>query len=110
MDNTNADFEVVFDGGGGITLQTEDYVHHYEDEKHAAEGVKQIMDDPDTSYWEGNNPDHRLEYGLPECIFFDKEDIIEALSQEAKEYSSSNIHFFFAHLRSMMGSNGPETA
>lgn len=113
MDNTKADFEVVFDGAGGITLQTENYVHHYHHdhcEKHAAEDIKLIMEGADTSEWDGNTPECRVEYGLRECIFFDKEDIMEALNEGTDDYGDFSICALVDHLRSMMGSNEPQTA
>lgn len=113
MDNTKADFEVVFDGGGGITLQTENYVHHYHHdhcEKHVAEDVKLIMEGADTNEWDGNTPEYRLEYGITGYIHLDREDIMKALSEGTEDYGDCSIRALVDHLRSMMELHQPKTA
>lgn len=56
-------FDLIFDNGGSITLQTENYCHVYQDAKQAARDVSDIME-PGTEpgNWEGNEPECRFEY------------------------------------------------
>ena len=58
------DFEVIFDNGGGITVQTDDYCHHFLGrEREAAEMVRELFrPGATTGGWDGNEPEHRLEY------------------------------------------------
>lgn len=60
-------FDLIFDNGGGITLQTDDYCHHFNGrECEAAEAVGDLLapGDPDSKTWgwEGNEPEHRVTY------------------------------------------------
>ena len=110
MTDTNSDFEIVFDGIvfdciGSITLQTEDYVHHYQyDESyHAVEVTKKIMDGVATVDRDQNEPEHRLDHGTSECIIFDEEDITRTLSQSLEEDFAENIQTFFGQFRGIMG-------
>ena len=53
--------KVIFDNGGGLTLQLGDnYGHYYpHDMQQAAEDYTQYLADQDTSWWEGNEEDAR---------------------------------------------------
>lgn len=52
--------KVIFDNGGGLTLQLGDYGHYYPHNiQQAAEDYKQYLQDQDTSWWEGNEDDAR---------------------------------------------------
>jgi len=54
---TGDDLDVVFDNGGGITVQARGFVHYYYDPKQAATDVKAILaEDYDPSGWEGDEP------------------------------------------------------
>lgn len=56
-------FDLIFDNGGGITLQTADYCHHFVgDEKDVAQHISNILSGEDPSYWDGNEPDCRVDY------------------------------------------------
>jgi len=57
-------FAVIFDNGGGTTLQVgkRGFVHHYDDAAQAAKDVRVLMDTDDTNDWEGNEPEFRQEY------------------------------------------------
>ena len=49
--------DVVFDNGGGITVQARGFVHSYDDAKQAAHDVKEILSaDYDPAQWEGDEP------------------------------------------------------
>lgn len=58
--------EVIFDNGGGITLQTDKYAHSYEASTYeemadqAAQDVLILMRDGGTGQWYGDNPDDRI--------------------------------------------------
>ena len=54
---TGDDLDVVFDNGGGITVQARGFVHGYSDAKQAARDVKNILAaDYDPTNWEGDEP------------------------------------------------------
>ena len=57
-------FFVIFDNGGGTTLQVgkRGFVHHYDDPTQAAQDVKALLDTDDTRHWEGNEPACRMDY------------------------------------------------
>jgi hypothetical protein len=71
------DFVVFFDNAGGITLQTKNYCHFYQDSKRAAADVQHLLTGDFTKYWDGNEPDHRLEAAEVE---HSKDDIIDFLN------------------------------
>ena len=55
------DVEVICDNGGGITVQTPTFAHHYRSADQAAEDVKAILSGDDCSGWDGNEPEARVE-------------------------------------------------
>lgn len=55
--------EVLFDDGGGITVQTDDFAHSYDDAKQAATDVKLLLDGDATSDWDGNDDSCRINWG-----------------------------------------------
>ncbi len=59
-------FDVIFDNGGGTTLQVgkRGYVHAYDDPAQAAQDVKVLLDTGTTADWEGNQPECRMNYDL----------------------------------------------
>jgi hypothetical protein len=60
----NAKFSVIFDNGGGVTLQVgkRGFVHNYSDPAQAANDVKVLLEDGNTRGWEGDEPQCRIEY------------------------------------------------
>jgi hypothetical protein len=58
------DFDVIFDNGGNTILQTAHFCHMYDYGSRAAEDVKVLLDGGNTSDWEGNQPECRVEYDL----------------------------------------------
>lgn len=55
---TGNDLDVVFDNGGGITVQARGFVHSYDDPEQAATDVKGILaPDYDPASWEGDAPE-----------------------------------------------------
>ena len=57
-------FNVIFDNGGGTTLQVgkRGFVHHYSCPEQAARDVRVLLETDDTSDWEGDEPQFRMEY------------------------------------------------
>lgn len=53
--------EIIFDNAGGITIQTGDFVHCYDDASAAARDVRALMSGSDPGDWDGNEPDCRLD-------------------------------------------------
>lgn len=51
---------IYTDNAGGITLQTRNYCHHYQDPKQAADDALKIVRRVSTAHWEGNEPEHRV--------------------------------------------------
>lgn len=45
---------IIFDNGGGITLQLTDYAHHYTDVEQCADDLADWVKNEDTSEWDGN--------------------------------------------------------
>ena len=52
LDDTNE--RVIFDNGGGITVQLLGWAHYYNDERQAAEDVAIWLKTRDTSEWDGH--------------------------------------------------------
>lgn len=48
---------VIFDNGGGITVQLGDWAHWYNDPKQAAEDVSEYVKNPNTDDWDGHEDD-----------------------------------------------------
>lgn len=55
-------FAVIFDNGGGTTLQTAKFVHHYAEGCDCAREVRRLIAGENTDGWEGNEPEARLTY------------------------------------------------
>ena len=56
-------FDIIFDNGGGITIQTDDYCHHYTSPNQAADDINTILTSNHyTEQWDGNEPEHRIFY------------------------------------------------
>jgi hypothetical protein len=56
-------FDVIFDNGGGITVQTNGFVHYYDNPAQAAHDVRGLMAPYcNLSDWDGDEPESRMEY------------------------------------------------
>lgn len=58
-------FSVIFDNGGGVTIQHPAYVHFYSDHdgpEQAAQDTKKLLSGADPGDWEGHEPEHLVEY------------------------------------------------
>jgi hypothetical protein len=53
----HGDPRLIFDNGGGVTLQLPGFAHHYDDAKQCAEDIASWIDGEDTSGWDGNEED-----------------------------------------------------
>lgn len=51
------DGRVIFDNGGGITLQLGEYAHYYQSESQAAEDLFTYLTDGNTDDWDGHEED-----------------------------------------------------
>ena len=60
-------FSVIFDNGGGTTLQTAKFCHNYDTGAQAAVDVKVLLDGGNTSDWDGNEPSCRMAYDYNEA-------------------------------------------
>jgi hypothetical protein len=52
---------LIFDNGGGITLQLPGFAHHYDDAEQCAEDIDTWNDEQDTDGWEGNEEESVFE-------------------------------------------------
>ncbi len=98
------DFELIFDNGGGITLQSADYVHWYNDPAQAATDVKAILENNCTSGWEGHEPESRIEYEYDSVRnggyrWMNRADLESAMSASEVVDSGRAFDEFFAALR-----------
>jgi hypothetical protein len=55
-------FEIIFDNGGGTTLQCAKFTHCYDNPEQAAVDVRALLDGESTDGWDGNNEEDRMEY------------------------------------------------
>lgn len=65
---------IQFDNAGGITLQTSEFAHAYDDPAQAAEDYKHLADGGSTADWDGNDEDAKIQ-PHPECPIYDHDDI-----------------------------------
>lgn len=58
MSNTTdlSSVEILFDNGGGVTLQTASYAHLYDEATDAARDYMVLVSGGNTADWEGNDP------------------------------------------------------
>ena len=56
----NPEAIIIFDNGGGVTLQLGDYAHHYGSGTDAAEDYLEYQDTRDTSGWDGHEDGGRV--------------------------------------------------
>lgn len=58
MKTTKKDITIICDNGGGITLQVGDYQHTYDDAKHCANDIREILAGESTYDWDGNEAEY----------------------------------------------------
>jgi len=98
-------FELVFDNGGSLTLQSRRYVHAYDSMAQAARDVLAILAGVDASDWEGHDPAARRDW-TPEDIrnggyrVYDADDVreIKAGKREPGNAGWYNCSQFFLSL------------
>jgi len=54
--------EVVFDNGGGITVQGDVYAHYYDDARQAATDTHALLHGADPGDWDGNDSTARVNW------------------------------------------------
>ncbi len=78
-------YTVVFDNGGGVTLWLPDYAHHYDGYvgyiEQAAHDLAVYLHNPDTSDWDGNDPDARFEDTDGYLVYDSVADIMAAANE-----------------------------
>lgn len=57
-------FNLFFDGGGNILLQSPRYVHSYDDPAQAADDVKAMLAGDNGDGWDGHEPECRMTVGV----------------------------------------------
>ncbi len=98
------DLEVVFDNGGGITLQCDEYCHFYEgNATQAAQDFKILLEGGSPADWEGNEEEFRIYPTHDEIAnggyeVMTAEEIAEILEDGEIETSSNNVGEFFRAL------------
>jgi hypothetical protein len=103
------DFDVIFDNGGGTTLQTDDgFAHYYDDAAQAANDVKVLLDGGDTSDWDGNEEEDgcRMEYDYDDernggYLWHSRADVERIVKAGLLEYADQfgyNSHEFYRAL------------
>lgn len=95
--------EIIFDNGGGVTLQTADgFVHHYSDARQAAQDAMTYVDTGSSKGWEGNEPEHRVEVTDEQIRsggyrVFDQDDVRDYLHVQ-HDGSWQNVTDFFGSI------------
>ena len=85
-------FDLIFDNGGGITLQTASYAHYFGGmggASDAAQCVSDLLAGAGTEHWEGNEPESRVRYDADIARnggykWSDQDDVVAALNEENK--------------------------
>jgi hypothetical protein len=102
--NKKTNFEVIFDNGGGITLQTDDYCHYYDNIEQAAGDVHALLSGAATKKWDGNNAEERLTHDYNDVSnggyrWYGKEDVENIVkTKKIEEGVWGNIEDFFIAL------------
>jgi len=100
---TTQQMQVIFDNGGGVTLQTAEFAHHYMDGKQTADDVRALLDGGTTRGWEGDEPEARLEVSQEEIRnggyrVYGAEEIRQVLAAAEIDCSWANVGDFFGAL------------
>ena len=105
MEN-NKNVKVIFDNGGGITLQLGNYGHYYDDAENAVNDYIEFLKNQDTSDWEGNDQEALELNSNWEDVqnggytIMDFEDIKNAIKDEDIEnYWGHNVEEFINKLK-----------
>ena len=98
---TKQSLKISFDNAGGITLETSEYCHFFgEYAEEAAWATNQILNGESTQYWDGNNPEHRLEDSETQHYFEDIKAILNKPFEE-DDYSGYSEMTFYKTLKSL---------
>lgn len=97
MSNDIETVEILFDNGGGCTLQTATYAHMYDDIEQAAYDYMAIAEGNETTYWDGNESDARVTDRAHYQVF-DHADILAIVAAGVHTSSWNNVRAFFSAL------------
>jgi hypothetical protein len=94
--------EVVFDNGGGITVQCDGFTGNFDDPKVAAENIKAILDGDNAADWD-SNLDAQIQYTQEEIgnggyRVFDAGEISATIASGTIDSSWHNVRDVFAAL------------
>ena len=92
-----ASVEILFDNGGGVTLQTESYAHYYHDAEQAAHDYKALAAGSNTADWDGNDSDAEVTRYIG-YQFYDHDEIQAIVKAGEHETSWNNEAVFFRSL------------
>jgi hypothetical protein len=97
-------FDVIFDNGGGVTLQGDGFAVAYEAHSYtvrqAADDARALLNGADPSDWEGNNEANR-ETNLRECRVYSSVDLQAEMQLPHPidaRYHGASEREFLAHL------------
>lgn len=102
-------FEIIFDNGGGITLQTEGFCHNYDRPEWAARDVKVLLAEDNTDGWEGDDPEARDQEYDPEMErnggykWLTRQEVEEVIASGTIDSSWRNMRDFFVALGCAVG-------
>lgn len=98
---TKQSLKISFDNAGGITLETSEYCHFFgEYAEEAACATNAILNGESTQYWDGNNPEHRLEDSETQHYFEDIQAILKKPFNK-DDYSGYSEMTFYKALKSL---------
>ena len=113
MINTTANLSnltVIFDNGGGITINAHysnggdgNFCHYYDNAKQATDDVKQLLDGESTATWDGHDENAMLDLTNEQirngCYrIFDGNEITAQIATKEIESSWINVNHFFRAL------------
>ena len=100
--------QIVFDNGGGVTLQTSDgYAHYYQDMRLAAVDAMAFADSGSTDGWDGNDPDALINHTHDQINnggyrVYDQDDVRDymhvRIDEDDDNQSWQNIRDFFGNI------------
>ena len=98
------EFHVIFDNGGGISVQTDEEYYFFGDNHYsAAQSVATLLNGETTDHWEGNEPEHRIAYDAEQVRnggyqWWDAEDLRETLRGGTTDSGWRNVRSFLDFL------------
>lgn len=95
--------QVIFDNGGGVTLQTEQGVYTYDDGADAAADVQAYIKDGHDRGWESAGDACRIDLSSADVTnggyrVYDMHDVIQQIASKQIDSSWRNVRAFFSAL------------